>query len=925
MMEMLSSQVLANRRFDFSTTASKSTGGGYAFQVVEMEGFEALSQPFRFTLTLVSDDASVDFDAMLAHPATFTIYGPEGGTSTPYHGILAEFEQMHHADNYVFYRAVLVPRVWSLSLSRISEVYLEEQSIGDTLKTVLKNGGLTTKDFEFKLTGTYRTRSFVCQFEETYLEFLSRWMEHEGMYFCFDHASGQDKLIVVDNTLMLDKTGTGETAEAKLLPLVYRPDDRMNTGVAHDAVRSFMLRARPLPKEVLLQDFNHRKAAVALKAKATVSEQGRGQVMIYGENFRDETEGSRYATLRAQEIFCAGRVYSGEGTAVGLRAGSFMKLAGHYRADFNAEYLLTEIHHRGSQAGALLSGARTSAGDGGAGGETTYSNSFRAIASDVQFRAERVTPKPRIPGTMTATIDAESDDPTYADLDEFGQYKVQLPFDLTDKSANKGSARVRMASPYAGSGYGMDFPLLKGAEVLLSFTDGDPDQPVITNAVPNSANKSVVTSENAAENLIHTAGDNIVSIDDTRGKQSITLESPYEESKMTVGYSAASSGFFVKTKGSSQSMTAGVDNSLTVGAKNDISLSVNNSLAAGISSDYTIGLATSFAASAEVSWKLSQSVELDDGPESVCLNENVTQKANEKVKLQGGQGDTITALIAGTKKRVRAAVIASLAANGAIAASVATAMLKTNGDGETEYGGDRNRDAALVDSLGSAAVGVLVQAVVQSYARGIAETLEKTTNTHASTMEMDRNGIVMKVSKPSAATTTPVVNVMGFAVEVDAVASDTSVSQIKHTWAGTASGELAMKEASTALSFAKTAGGEGGMVTLSATGAKIESKQAVETVSDKASVKVEPAQVTLSTDPAKKVSVTVSEDSINAVAKDASLLVSSDKIRMAMSDGTSGLGFKSDQAVFVFQNQSGLKCTPAGVKLYAGGKPVQLG
>ncbi|WP_250478487.1 MULTISPECIES: type VI secretion system Vgr family protein [unclassified Caballeronia] len=918
MMEMLSSQVLANRRFDFSTTASKGTGSAYAFQVVEMEGFEALSQPFRFTLTLVSDDASVDFDAMLAHPATFTIHGPDGDTSTPYHGILAEFEQMHHADDYVFYRAVLVPRVWNLSLSRISEVYLDEQTIADTLKTVLKNGGLTTNDFEFRLTGTYRTRSFVCQFEETYLEFLSRWMEHEGMYFCFDHASGQDKLVVVDDTLMLDKSASA------LLPLVYRPDDRMNIGLARDAVRNFMLRAKPLPKEVLLQDFNHRKAAVALKATATVSEQGRGQVMIYGENFRDETEGARYATLRAQEIFCAGRVYSGEGTAVGLRAGAFMKLAGHYRDDFNAEYLLTEIHHRGSQAGALLTGARGAEGDAGAGGETTYSNSFRAIASNVQFRAERVTLKPRIPGTMTATIDAESDDPTYADLDEFGQYKVQLPFDLTDKNPNKGSARVRMASPYAGSGYGMDFPLLKGAEVLLSFTDGDPDQPVITNAVPNSANKSVVTSENAAENLIRTAGDNVVSIDDTRGKQSITLESPYQESRMTVGYSAASSGFFVATKGSSQSMTAGVDNSLTVGAKNDISLSVNSSLAAGVTSDYTIGIATSFAASAEVSWKLGRSIELDDCAESVSLKKTVTEKASDKVKFQGGLAPIYTTLIDKTKTRVKAAVLATLAANSAIAASVATKLLKTNGDGETEYGSDENRDAALVDSLGSAAVDVLVQALMQHYASGVAETLEKATNTHASTMEMDRNGIVMKVSKPGAASPAPVVNALGFAVEVDAVAADTSVSQIKHTWATSATGELAMTETSSVLSFEKTGGGKG-TVTLSTAGAKIESPQAVQAVSGNASVKVEPTQLTLATDPAKKVSVAISEDSVKTTAGEATLLVSNDKIRIALPGGTSGLGFKSDQAVFAFQNQSGLKCTPAGVKLYAGGKPVQLG
>ena len=60
-----------------------------------------------------------------------------------------------------------------------------------------------------------------------------------------------------------------------------------------------------------------------------------------------------------------------------------------------------------------------------------------------------------------------------AELDEFGQYKVQLPFDLTDKEPNKASARVRMATPYAGSNHGMHFPLHKNAEVLLSLRSVD--------------------------------------------------------------------------------------------------------------------------------------------------------------------------------------------------------------------------------------------------------------------------------------------------------------------------------------------------------------------------------------------------------------------------------------------------------------------
>ena len=352
-MASLSNRLFANKRFDFNSKAF----GESKFAVVTMEGFEAISQPFRFTLTLVSDDASIDFDTMLQNPATFRIYAPDGASSTPYHGILAEFDQLHRADGYVFYRAVLVPHLWRLSQYRISEVYLNEQSISTTLEAVLKNGRLTSADYELKLMGTYRPRSFVCQYQEPHLDFLSRWMEKEGMYYYFDHSGDSDKLIVLDNRTMHDAQATR---------INYRPGDQLDTGSSPDSVQDFVCRQRPLPNQVVLQDFNHRKASLTLKAEAIVSDSGIGEVMLYGENFRDLEEGKRYAKLRAEEIICGGKVISGESTAVGLRSGYFAELSRHYREDFNGTYLITEIHHQGSQAGALLTGIQSQFNESGA-------------------------------------------------------------------------------------------------------------------------------------------------------------------------------------------------------------------------------------------------------------------------------------------------------------------------------------------------------------------------------------------------------------------------------------------------------------------------------------------------------------------------------------------------------------------------------
>ncbi|WP_296223978.1 type VI secretion system Vgr family protein [Ralstonia sp. UBA689] len=775
-MVALADRLLANKRFEFISTATRADDGKpYQFAVVEMEGFEAISKPFRFTLTLVSDDASINFDAMLRYPATFVIHGPEGNMKTPYHGVLAEFEQLHRADGYVFYRAVLVPRLWRLSLYRISEVYLDEQPITATLESVLKGAQLSPADYEFRLTGSYRPRSFVCQYEETHLDFVSRWLENEGIYYYFDHDGHADKLVAVDSRAM---------HEAQAVPVDYRPDDELDTGVSGRSVRDFVSRQKPLPKEVILQDYNHRKAALQLKASAVVSETGLGQVMLYGENFRDEPEGKHYAKLRAEEIGCTGRVFSGEGTAVGLRSGRFAELSHHYREDFNGRYLVTEVHHQGSQAGALLSGIKSPYSGHGGGAETIYRNSFRAIPAAMQYRPERTTPKPRVAGTMNATIDSEGSG-EYAELDEYGQYKVQLPFDLSDKRANKGSARVRMATPYSGSDHGMHFPLLKGAEVLLSFTDGDPDRPVIVGAVPNSENRNIVSQANAQENRIATAGGNQLYMSDTRGKEVVFLHSPSANSTLGIGSTDAEGrgSILMATAGSSESVTAGVSNSMTAGAKSSISLSSASELDAGASNKYALGMNTSLKASADVAWNIGQSITLDEHEKSVAIR-NASQTEAESVKIRAGRSKVTSVMMKRVNRAVLSAVLASLAANGAVAGGLAEVLgggaegkkkagdkavedwVKKNPNATEEEKEKARRDAeenhrlteikqpytgtewnpnstvAVSQSLGGAAISVTVHSLVQSLAASLAGYLERAY--YDSTIELDKSGVKIK-------------------------------------------------------------------------------------------------------------------------------------------------------------------------------------
>lgn len=500
-----------------------------SLRVVRFEGREAISRMFEFDITLVSDDPDMDLDAALNAAATLTIRSRDLNTSIPYRGMLARFEQLGGVDRYYFYRATLVPRLWRAGLNRLNEIYLSEQSVPEIIQTVLERNALRGPDIALKLKdpSAYRGRSFTCQYQESDLAFISRWMEQEGLYYYFDHdsnASGE-VLTIVDYK---------EAQPPQALDLRYTPPEQVQTDRQDSCVTAFTCRKTHLPGAALVQDFNYRRASLGdnLKSDAQIQGGSNGQYMLYGQNLRTEADAQRLSQICAEAIAARGTVFSGEAPAIGVRCGHFLDVNSHFRKDYNARYLVTEVTHQGTQAGVVLAGQNTAYNDGEQG--SIYQCGFQAIASDLQYRPERLTPRPSIDGVLSAIIDAEGSG-ELAELNEYGQYKVQLLYDYSDKAANKGSSWLRMATPYAGKYEGMHFPLLKGTEVLLAFLQGDPDQPIILSAVPNSETPSIIRDRNAATNGIRTVGGNMMQMTDTPGKESVTLYSPVGNTAIYLG------------------------------------------------------------------------------------------------------------------------------------------------------------------------------------------------------------------------------------------------------------------------------------------------------------------------------------------------------------------------------------------------------
>jgi len=108
---------------------------GPAFDVVRFELTEGLSQPFRLSLELSCFQHSVDLDALLDGPATFTI-ARDGQPVRQVHGIVTAFEQGDTGFRRTRYRAVIEPPLVRLDLRRNSRIF-QRVAVPAILKTLL--------------------------------------------------------------------------------------------------------------------------------------------------------------------------------------------------------------------------------------------------------------------------------------------------------------------------------------------------------------------------------------------------------------------------------------------------------------------------------------------------------------------------------------------------------------------------------------------------------------------------------------------------------------------------------------------------------------------------------------------------------------------------------------------------------------------
>ena len=421
-------------------------------------GRERLSAPYLWELRLVSQDPAIDAEDLLRTPMTLTMSTPSGEDRLV-HGLVRRFVQMGQDEDLTTYRAEVVPWLWFLSLTRDCQVF-QDMSVVDIVADVFDQQGYS--DYDIRCTRSYPERDYCVQYRESHLNFVSRLLEEEGIFYFFEHGESGHTLVLADhNSAFPACPGQGEAPMGQ----ASVPED--------DVVTELMQEHAVTPGEVSLTDYDYLQPSLSLDSQ--ISGDGKGEYRDYHpRRFTSREEGDRRARLLMETEEAGRQVVRGESSCRAFRSGHSFELYGHYRDDVNREYLLVGLRHTGR------------AGDyrAGASGGMDYRNSFRAIPQDVPYRPPRRAEKPDVQGSQTAIVVGKEGEEIWTD--EHGRIKVQFHWDREGEMDENSSCWVRVASKWAGKGWGdIHIPRI-GQEVVVDFLEGDPDRPLVTGCVYNA-------------------------------------------------------------------------------------------------------------------------------------------------------------------------------------------------------------------------------------------------------------------------------------------------------------------------------------------------------------------------------------------------------------------------------------------------------
>jgi Rhs element Vgr protein len=310
-------------------------------------------------------------------------------------------------------------------------------------------------DFHISCLDSLPNKAFIHQYKESDYQFINRLCEHWGIYYYFD-SEQSNKLIFADDEHYPSSNNTFNFLE--------NPNPKQR----HDSITSLTMQENSIVEHIIIEGRNPKQDSQIISAEFGEPSLTTPPLKLNGIGIDNEEEAVLIAQRRLEQQQSQRKIYTGSSTAQGIKPGFIItiQLPGHQET---IKLLVLTVNYQAHNLNSV-----------GAEGRDKFTVNFSAIPADIIFRPQQSTLIPTAISS-TARVYSQYDDPSIADRDELGRYRV-----IFDYMQTKNMSHWIRKNQTAAKDNHFDAPLLPDTEVQLAYLGGNPDLPYISCALENS-------------------------------------------------------------------------------------------------------------------------------------------------------------------------------------------------------------------------------------------------------------------------------------------------------------------------------------------------------------------------------------------------------------------------------------------------------
>ena len=454
-----------NLSFSFPTSPEATAVVGAGFKVQRYELREAVSTLFELTIEVLSSDPAIDMAAVVGQHVAVRF--DDEPFLKELRGVVRHVAQrtaVPTGDSK--YEWIIVPALWLTTQRRCHRIF-QDLTAAEILALLLADpayGGRILQAVE-RLGDEQATREYCVQYGETDHDFLFRLLAEDGIAAFFDHANGSAFTLTSSTREATDLIGAPVpfSDAANLNPIVAA-----NPGAPHVSAVTFSAGVTTSAATIRSWDFTRPalvlEESTALKPQLALPNEGLLEAYTFEPGaIERSTSNKERSTKRLQALRALSRTLECE-TSFALPPGTRLTLADHPRADLNVDLLVVEAHTI-----------------------AVFGEASRHVLTCIELRKLYLPPawpKPRIHGTQTAIVVGAPGQEI--DVDKFGRVQIEFHWDRRALHTGGTSRRVRVSQGWAGAGFGFVMLPRVNEEVIVTYLDGDPDEPIIVGRVHNA-------------------------------------------------------------------------------------------------------------------------------------------------------------------------------------------------------------------------------------------------------------------------------------------------------------------------------------------------------------------------------------------------------------------------------------------------------